>query len=190
MLIVKRTILAAVLALGTGATAAHAQTVSAPGGWPWFEVSPDGREIEEATATGNGAPQVIIKADQPNGDAEQLQSPGDLGTISRLMLSPDAQTLYFETTPSGYGGTVRSFDLKTGKFSAFNEIGDLTCVVLEGTGEGDLIIKQYQIPFGGLLTGEPGIYAEVEFSPDDKRLGIVAYNGDLTTQKCQTLFGH
>jgi WD40 repeat protein len=185
---VKRLLIgAAALALGTG-TAAHAQMVSAPGGWPWFEVSPDGMEIEEATAT-SVTPQVIIKADQPTGDAKELQPPGDLGTISRLALSPDAQTLYFETTPSGYDGTVRSFDLKTGKFSTFNEIGDLTCVVLEGTGEGDPIIKEYQIPFGGLLTGEPGIYAEVEFSPDAKRLGIVAYNGDLTTQKCQTLFG-
>jgi len=184
---VKRLLIGAALALATG-TAAHAQMVSAPGGWPWFDVSPDGMEIEEATAT-SGTPQIIIKANQPTGDAKELQPPGDLGTISRLTLSPDNQTLYFETTPSGYDGTVRSFDLKTGKFSTFNEIGDLTCVVLEGNNQGYLIIKKYLIPFGGLVTGEAGINAEVEFSPDDKQVGIVAYNGDLTTQKCQTLFG-
>jgi WD40 repeat protein len=185
---VKRLLIgAAALALATGAPA-HAQMVSAPGGWPWFEVSRDGMEIEEATAT-SGTPQIIIKADQPTGDAKELQPAGNLGTISRLTLSPDDQTLYFETTPNGYDGTVRSFDLKTGKFSTFNEIGDLTCVVLEGNNQGYLIIKEYLIPFGGLITGEAGIKAEVEFSPDGKQVGIVAYNGDLTTQKCQTLFG-
>ncbi len=109
--------------------------------------------------------------------------------ISNLTLSPDAQTLYFNTNPDKYEGVVRSFDLKTGEFTAFNEIGELTCVVLEGNNEGYVIIKKYLVPFGGLVTGEPGIYAEVEFDPDGREVGVVAYSGDMTTQKCQTLFG-
>lgn len=155
------------------------QVVTAPGGRVNYYIlqppSSGGHQSEIVEGLDGNRTTKILVAPHPS---EKPAS--NLTGFSSLTLSPGARTLYFETSAWATEDAIHAMDLRTGKISLVTS-GEISCVVLTGQYEGDLVVQQHRYFIEG------GSYDPLElYSPAGKRLGLVAL-GPISIDSCRTL---
>lgn len=148
--------------------------VTAPGGTASYHVenaeSPEERIVECTKLC--AVKRVLVKA-RTDQKPEQ-----NLSGFKNLRLSPDASTLYFETTAWVTSNAVHAVNLKTGEERYVTD-GQIACVVGSGEHQGDIIVSQHKYFVQG------GSYDPLNlFSPDGRLVGIVALDDGDTAKFC------
>jgi hypothetical protein len=150
------------------------QVVSAPGGHTNYYImklagtESDGNQNMdiEVGLNDNSSFQVLVK-NSPSSDPKR-----NLSNFSKLNLSPDSKTLYFETDAWVTAHAIHAFDLST-KSIRFVTNGELACVVLGGQYQGDLVVQQHRYFVQG--GSHDDLYL---FAPDGQELRMVAQGTD------------
>jgi hypothetical protein len=120
----------------------------------------------EAGINGNSSFKVLLSS-LPSRDPKS-----NLTDLSRLFLSPDGRTLFFESSAWATSGAVHSLDIATGA-PTFVAPGRLACVVLAGKYQGDLIVEQHRYFVQG------GSYDSLYlFDSTGKEIGLVSQDRD------------
>lgn len=117
----------------------------------------------------------ILLTPHPSSDPRR-----NLDDFSKLFLSPNGKTLYFQTTAWATSDAIHSLNITTKKTSYVTD-GEIACVVLNGEYQGDLVVQQHRYFVQG------GSYNDLYlYDPAGKEIGIVSQNVD-TTKVCPSL---
>jgi hypothetical protein len=174
----------AIAMMAMGATPALAQaahtSVTAPGGTVSYYIKTipgkdaagsSNMEIVKAVY-GQTQTKVLVRSNPPDWKSKFDDLRDLLTGFDNLYLSPDAKTLYFDTATYATSGAVHALNLETGDVS-FITGGDITCVVLAGEYQGDLILAQHRYFVEG------GSYDPFYlYTPVGKSVGVVALTSD------------
>jgi hypothetical protein len=165
---------------------AHGQTpvehVVAPGGKTVYYIvkmpgtDADGEPkfaIEEAKNENTSTRILLIP--HPSEDPRQ-----NLTGFSHLVLSPDSNTLYFETLAWATSHAIHAINLHTDKVSYITS-GEIACVVLGGEYQGHLIVEQHRYFIQGGSHDDLYLY-----TPSGKEVGLAA-QGTNAAKLCPTL---
>lgn len=165
---------------------AHCQTpiehVVAPGGktvyyimrMPGNDANGDPNlEIEETKNENTSF--CILLTPHPSDDSQQ-----NLTGFSHLALSPDSNTLYFETSAWATSHAIHAINLRTKKVSYITS-GEIACVVLGGEYQGHLIVEQHRYFLQGGSHDDLYLYSSA-----GKQIGMVA-QGTNALKVCPTL---
>lgn len=158
------------------------QHVTAPGGKVvYYIMSLPGRDSvgNPRTAIEAGVDENrsfrILLASRPSDDPKT-----NLTDFSNLSLSPDRKTLYFQTDAWATSTAIHSLDIATKRTSYVTD-GEMSCVVLGGEFQGDLIVEQHRYFIQG------GSYdALYLYNPVGKLIGPVSQGTDAS-QVCPLL---
>jgi len=160
------------------------QYVTAPGGNTTYYI------MTLPTRNSDGDPNMQIEAKYNNNSSSTVllfnrSSPDpekNLTNFSKLVLSPDSRTLYFQTEAWATSNAIHSINIAT-KQVLFVAPGEITCVVLGGEYQGDLVVEQHRYYAQG------GSYDSLWlFSPSGKEIGPVSQD-TAVPKDCSTL-GH
>ncbi|NIF47729.1 hypothetical protein F3J28_08110 [Enterobacter sp. Ap-1006] len=185
-------ILTAAMLIPLSATAALSpvEKVEAPGGKMVYYIQGDaetkgtedyvGGEQITAQNTISGKQEILLTAAS---DADPKKT---LYGFSRLKLSQDAKTLYFETAAWATSAAIHALDIAS-HHQRYVTDGSLICIVASGKYQGNLIVQQHRYFVQG------GAYDYLYlFDNTGKKIGLVA--GDNVTQEqvsdfCESLNG-
>lgn len=154
------------------------QVVEAPGGYQVFYLMQSGHGDDATTeiteGEGNRVMRVLVSP-RPSPNPDQ-----NLTGFSAITLSPDARTLYFDTAAYATSAAVHALDLRSGGISLVTS-GELSCVVMGGEYEGDLVVQKHRYFVEG------GSYDPlVLITPSGKDLGLVALE-PMNRRDCQAI---
>lgn len=154
--------------------------VVAPGGEPIYYVM---NAQGEPTDFGD---KIVISYDENRKKRTLLEAKPDddpqsnLGDFSRLKLSPDGKTLFFESEAWATSNAIHAIDLQTGK-QHFVVGGSIACVLGGGEYQGDLLVSQHRYFVQG------GSYNPLYlYTPAGKRVGIIALDDSEAPKFCGT----
>lgn len=117
----------------------------------------------------------ILLTPHPSHDPQQ-----NLTSFSHLALSPDANTLYFETSAWATSHAIHAINLLTrGVFYVTS--GEIACLVLGGEYQGHLIVEQHRYFIQGGSHDDLYLY-----DPAGKQIGLVT-QGTNASKVCPTL---
>lgn len=120
----------------------------------------------EAGTNENRSFHVFLKSKPSNDPAQNLTN------FSKLSLSPDGKTLYFEASAWATSPAVHAIDLSSGRVS-FITAGGIACIVLSGEYQGHLVVEKHRYFVQG------GSYDSLYLvDPTGKELGIVSLDTD------------
>lgn len=122
----------------------------------------------EAGMNGNSSFNILLTS-SPSDDPKQ-----NLEGFSKLSLSPDGKTLYFQTSAWVTSDAIHSLDIATKKVSYVTD-GEIACVVLAGQYQGDLIVQQHKYFVQG------GSYDDLYlYEPTGHYIGLVSQDTDVS----------
>ena len=165
----------------------HAQevveSVTAPGGKiVYYLMSLPGKDTVgnerfsiEFTTNGNKSTSLLLT----NHPSDNPKS--NLTGFKNLTLSPDSKTLYFQTDAWAVSDAIHAINLTTRKVYFVTD-GEISCVILGGRYQGDLVVQQHRYFIGG------GSYDNLWlFDPTGKEIGLVSEDTTDASKVCQSL---
>ena len=117
----------------------------------------------------------ILLTSHPSNDPKQ-----NLDGFSNLFLSPDSKTLYFQATAWATSDAIHALNIATKKVS-YVTYGEISCVVLGGQYQGDLVVEQHKYFVQG------GSYNDLSlYNPSGHEIGLVSQTTNAS-QVCPLL---
>lgn len=158
------------------------QHLTAPGGRVTYYILTTnkqdlyGEPVMTISSKEEGKEKVLLKSRVDNDPKKNLTG------FNNLYISPDSKTLFFNSVAWATSGAIHSLDIDTGAVK-FVSAGELSCVVLGGEYQGNLIVQKHKYFVQG------GSHDDLYLvTPAGKELGLASQGTDKSGV-CPTSFG-